>query len=100
MQRMSHLVDNWHFCDLDMPRAAKASALAEQFEQLRASGSLKLLAPVALFQHPSPQAALAAAAAASDPADRILVFGSFYTVGGVLKDGVPRLQAGQPSKAE
>ncbi len=100
MQRMSHLVDNWHFCDLDMPRAAKASALAEQFEQLRASGSLKLLAPVALFQHPNPQAALAAAAAASDPADRILVFGSFYTVGGVLKDGVPRLQAGQPPKAE
>ncbi len=29
--------------------------------------------------------------AAADPADRILVFGSFYTVGGVLKDGIPRL---------
>jgi dihydrofolate synthase/folylpolyglutamate synthase len=37
--------------------------------------------------------ALRAAAAAADPADRIVVFGSFYTVGGVLKDGVPRLQA-------
>jgi dihydrofolate synthase / folylpolyglutamate synthase len=31
--------------------------------------------------------------AAADPADRIVVFGSFYTVGGVVKDGVPRLQA-------
>jgi dihydrofolate synthase/folylpolyglutamate synthase len=31
--------------------------------------------------------------AAANPADRIVVFGSFYTVGGVLKDGVPRLQA-------
>jgi dihydrofolate synthase/folylpolyglutamate synthase len=31
--------------------------------------------------------------AAADPADRIVVFGSFYTVGGVLRDGVPRLQA-------
>ncbi|MGS0754497.1 bifunctional tetrahydrofolate synthase/dihydrofolate synthase [Roseateles sp. GG27B] len=100
MQRMAHLVDSWHFCDLAVSRAAKASALALQFEQLRRSGSLKLLAPVALFQHPSPAAALAAAAAAADPADRILVFGSFYTVGGVLKNGVPRLQAGQPLEAE
>ena len=33
------------------------------------------------------------AAAEADPADRIVVFGSFYTVGGVLKDGVPRLAA-------
>ena len=30
---------------------------------------------------------------AADPADRIVVFGSFYTVGGVLKDGLPRLRA-------
>ena len=37
--------------------------------------------------------ALAAAIAAANPTDRIVVFGSFYTVGGVLKDGVPRLHA-------
>ena len=37
--------------------------------------------------------ALRAAAAAADPVDRIVVFGSFYTVGGVLKDGLPRLSA-------
>jgi dihydrofolate synthase/folylpolyglutamate synthase len=43
--------------------------------------------------HADPMAALDAAVAAADPADRIVVFGSFYTVGGVLKDGVPRLQA-------
>jgi dihydrofolate synthase/folylpolyglutamate synthase len=42
---------------------------------------------------PDPRAALAAALAAADPADRIVVFGSFYTVGGVLKDGLPRLGA-------
>jgi dihydrofolate synthase/folylpolyglutamate synthase len=41
----------------------------------------------------SPQEALQAAIAAADPADRIVVFGSFYTVGGILKDGVPRLLA-------
>ena len=37
--------------------------------------------------------ALRAAVEAADPADRIVVFGSFYTVGGVLQHGVPRLQA-------
>ena len=37
--------------------------------------------------------ALQAAIAAADPADRIVVFGSFYTVGGVLQDGIPRLDA-------
>ena len=42
---------------------------------------------------PDPRAALAAAVAAADPADRIVVFGSFHTVGGVLQDGVPRLAA-------
>jgi dihydrofolate synthase/folylpolyglutamate synthase len=31
--------------------------------------------------------------AEADPADRIVVFGSFFTVGGVLQDGVPRLSA-------
>ena len=34
--------------------------------------------------HADPSRALAAALAAADPADRIVVFGSFYTVGGVL----------------
>ena len=33
------------------------------------------------------------AALNADPADRIVVFGSFYTVGGILKDGIPRLLA-------
>ena len=36
---------------------------------------------------------LQAAVAAADPADRIVVFGSFYTVGGVLINGTPRLHA-------
>jgi dihydrofolate synthase/folylpolyglutamate synthase len=44
-------------------------------------------------EHADPAAALAAALAAADPADRILVFGSFLTVGGVLRQGLPRLGA-------
>ncbi|RQO58735.1 bifunctional tetrahydrofolate synthase/dihydrofolate synthase [Paucibacter sp. KBW04] len=91
-QRMAPLVDAWHFCDLDIPRAAKAQALREQFESLRELGQLKAPAGLQLQTHADPLAALAAAAAAADPADRILVFGSFFTVGGVLKNGVPRLQ--------
>jgi len=75
------LVDEWFLTDLDTPRAARAAEL----------GALLPNAPHSC--HASPAAALAAAAAMADPADRIVVFGSFYTVGGVLKNGVPRLAA-------
>jgi dihydrofolate synthase/folylpolyglutamate synthase len=46
---------------------------------------------VSVHTHADPRAAFAAAVGSADPADRIVVFGSFHTVGGVLKDGVPRL---------
>ena len=97
-RKISPLVDAWHFCDLAIPRAAKASALAEQFRTLCKDEFLKTPPEVAVYEHADPLTALAAAAAAADPADRILVFGSFFTVGGVLKNGVPRLasKAGSP----
>ena len=95
--RISHLVDVWYFTDLDLPRAAKAEALATQFESLRAAGAIKTPAAVTVHRHADPMQALSAAAADSDPADRIVVFGSFFTVGGVLKHGVPRLAAGKPA---
>lgn len=94
LARIAPLVDRWHFCDLPLPRAATAAALAERFAALQAQGGLKTPKDVSVARHATPQSALAAAAAEADPADRILVFGSFYTVGGVLKDGVPRLTAG------
>ncbi|MDN3921751.1 bifunctional tetrahydrofolate synthase/dihydrofolate synthase [Roseateles violae] len=99
-QKIAPLVDAWHFCDLEIPRAASAQALAERFEVLRADGALKTPPTVQVHQHAEPLAALSAAAAAADPADRILVFGSFYTVGGVLKNGVPRLQHSAASKSQ
>jgi dihydrofolate synthase/folylpolyglutamate synthase len=43
--------------------------------------------------HSDPLAALKAALAVADPTDRIVVFGSFYTVGGVLHEGLPKLNA-------
>ncbi len=87
LARMAPIVDHWHFTDLPMPRAARADDLAARYASL----GLKGPGPVTLATHAQPRQALAAALEAADPADRIVVFGSFLTVGGVLQDGVPRL---------
>ena len=55
-----------------------------------ASASLGLECMATVATHASPAAALAAALGGADPADRIVVFGSFYTVGGVLENGLPQ----------
>jgi dihydrofolate synthase/folylpolyglutamate synthase len=81
------LVDAWYLAELPIARAASPDELATAVRQ--AAGDRD----VVITMHANPAAALAAAAAAADPADRIAVFGSFYTVGGVLKDGLPRLAA-------
>ncbi len=75
------LIDGWYLCPLPSAR----SATAEELQALLPGATSSL--------HPDPAAALQAAAAAADPADRIVVFGSFLTVGGVLKNGLPRLSA-------
>jgi dihydrofolate synthase/folylpolyglutamate synthase len=87
LARIAALVDAWHVTDLPTPRAATAAALDAA---VRAAGGARAT-PVQ--QHADPAAALRAAAASADPADRIIVFGSFLTVGGVLKEGLPRLAA-------
>jgi dihydrofolate synthase/folylpolyglutamate synthase len=87
LTRMAPLVDSWHLCSLDTPRAATADELAAWLPPAPAGRT------VAVHTHGAPAEALCAAAAAADPADRIVVFGSFYTVGGVLKQGLPRLTA-------
>jgi len=89
LRRMAPLVDRWHFTDLPIPRAATAQDL----DALHARLALKGPGPVATFRHASPDDALRAALEGADPTDRIVVFGSFFTVGGVLKDGIPRLSA-------
>ena len=86
-RKMDPLVDVWYFTDLDTPRAASAVSL----EALWKSQTTRKDASSGT--HADPLSALRSAMAAADPTDRILVFGSFYTVGGVLKDGLPRLQA-------
>jgi dihydrofolate synthase/folylpolyglutamate synthase len=85
--RIMPLIDRWYFTDLPTPRAATAQALQGAWQALNQRKD------VASSTHADPLAALQAALAAATPTDRIVVFGSFYTVGGVLKEGVPRLQA-------
>lgn len=85
--KVAPLVDRWYFTDLPTPRAASAGELLRRWNALPAKRDV----PTSV--HASPEDALASAVAAADPADRILVFGSFYTVGGVLQQGTPRLQA-------
>jgi dihydrofolate synthase/folylpolyglutamate synthase len=87
LSRIGPLIDRWYFTDLPTPRGAKASDLLAQWSAQNtrkdAAGSL----------HADPMSALQAAIDAADPTDRIVVFGSFFTVGGVLTHGTPRLQA-------
>ncbi len=89
------LVEQWLCCDLPTPRAASAEALVTvlngEFERRRGSTAVVPGAQARSFANPSE--ALSLALAEADPADRILVFGSFYTVGGVLQQGLPRLGA-------
>lgn len=79
--KMAAWVTEWHFCDLPTPRAAPAAELAARWQALVDGGKV---AAVPVHLHAEPFAALAAAKAQSEPTDRIVVFGSFFTVGGVM----------------
>ena len=85
--RIGPLVDRWHFADLPTPRAAKAADLLTRWQAQEKRKDVRGQA------HASVTDALSAAVSEADPADRILVFGSFFTVGGVLEHGIPRLNA-------
>ncbi|AOS78174.1 MULTISPECIES: bifunctional tetrahydrofolate synthase/dihydrofolate synthase [Hydrogenophaga] len=87
LARIAPLIDHWYLTDLPLPRASRAADLRPLIEAL--PGAI----PRETSTHASPREALAAALSAVDPADRIVVFGSFYTVGGVLQDGLPKLAA-------
>ena len=87
LSRINPLIDRWYFTDLPLPRAATAQDVMQQWQ---AQNTRK---DASATVHADPQSALQAALSGADPADRIVVFGSFHTVGGVLQDGVPRLSA-------
>ncbi|OQW87702.1 MAG: bifunctional tetrahydrofolate synthase/dihydrofolate synthase [Rhodoferax ferrireducens] len=87
LARIGPIIDKWYFTDLPTPRAFSGEQLLTQWQaqNTRKNTTANVYA--------DPESALQAALAGADPADRIVVFGSFFTVGGVLKDGVPRLAA-------
>ena len=87
LAKVGPLIDRWYFTDLPTPRAESATKLMEKWR------SQNVRKDVLASTYKSPVLALAAAIEAADPADRIVIFGSFYTVGGILQEGVPRLHA-------
>ena len=87
LARIDALVDRWYFTDLPTPRASKGTVLQASWQAAQRRGDVQAQA------FADPRQALDAAIAAADPTDRIVVFGSFHTVGGVLKEGLPRLGA-------
>jgi dihydrofolate synthase/folylpolyglutamate synthase len=72
-----HRVDRWLPCTLDGPRAASAEEIAGMLE---AAG---VAAPLPRFETPAAAFAFAQENAGED--DRILAFGSFLTVAGVMR---------------
>ena len=69
-------IDRWHVASLDTPRGATAAELAAEIERLRPDQTVACFA--------NPREAFAAAREAARPDDRILVFGSFFTVADVM----------------
>ena len=93
VMRLRPLVDAWYCCDLPTDRAATAVQLRQVIESDMATRPLATAPKAVVSVHADPMAGLIAALAVADPADRIVVFGSFYTVGGVLHEGLPKLNA-------
>ena len=85
--RIGPLIDQWYFTDLPTARAATGDDLCARWQ----AGNSRTDAVASAYK--SPQEALQAAIKAAKPTDRIVVFGSFYTVGGILQNGLPRLSA-------
>jgi dihydrofolate synthase/folylpolyglutamate synthase len=83
--KINPLIDHWYFTDLPTARAQSGQRLLGQWQAQNTRQN------ITAASYLDPAQALQAAIKAADPADRIVVFGSFFTVGGVLKDGPPRL---------
>ena len=80
--RLGERVDHWHVCGLPIPRAATALQLAET---VMATGLITPGSERSVTQYADPAAAWQAALGAAGENDRILAFGSFFTVAGVMQ---------------
>jgi dihydrofolate synthase/folylpolyglutamate synthase len=91
VQRLQPLVEHWYFCDLPSPRAATAKQLQSLWQACapRQGQSAQIFA--------DPVAALGQVMVDANPTDRILIFGSFLTVGSVLQHGIAGRLSAQSS---
>jgi dihydrofolate synthase / folylpolyglutamate synthase len=81
LKNIASRVDHWLLCDLPGPRAAAASTLADIVATV--ADELELKPTVATFSDPA--TAFKAAQAGAKEGDRIVAFGSFLTVAGVMQ---------------
>ena len=85
LARLAPLVDAWHFTDLPSPRAATAAELAERWRALAGEAARRRSRRTRTRHRRSPRRS-----PAQTPLIEFVVFGSFYTVGGVLAHGLPQ----------
>ncbi len=86
LKNVNELVDHWYFTNLPTPRAASADKLRAQLEQINANNVHKSTCQT----FTTPQQAMQAAVNSANTADRIIVFGSFHTVGSILSTVLPK----------
>ena len=79
---MAGIIDHRCVAELDSPRSAKAGALAGKLAALKPTGAKEGDFSVTAFANPGD--AYANALSRAEENDRIVVFGSFYTVAGVM----------------
>ncbi|HWJ96348.1 MAG TPA: bifunctional tetrahydrofolate synthase/dihydrofolate synthase [Telluria sp.] len=79
---LAQYVDHWNVADLPSPRSAKASELVEKLAALKPAGAKPDEFSATAFANPGD--AFADAVSRAGENDRIVVFGSFYTVAGVM----------------
>ena len=80
LQAISSLVTDWYCVNLDVPRGASAEELEAVLEKLTHTAKVQCF--------PDVQTAMSAAETMAETGDRLLVFGSFYTVAEALQRGV------------
>jgi dihydrofolate synthase/folylpolyglutamate synthase len=82
IDHLAPVIDHWCVAALPSPRSSDPAALAAQLEARRPAGAKPDEFSVATFADPATAFADATSRAGQD--DRIVVFGSFYTVAGVM----------------
>jgi dihydrofolate synthase/folylpolyglutamate synthase len=73
-------ISKWYIADLDVPRGVKAGQLADVLKQLDKN--------VVVSCFPEVKQAIDAADSEAEPGDRVIIFGSFYTVEFAMQTGI------------